>query len=88
MGPLDLFHAYGFDGALIDADPAIHALWGLNFGFSAFHFDRLAGAGIHTGLAAGTLFDIDFRWHSTILSDLTPSFYGFIETKSISCDPT
>ena len=77
MGPLDLLHAYGFDGALIDANPAIHALIDINFGLSAFHFDGLAGAGIHAGLAAGTLFDIDFRWHSTILSDLATSFYGF-----------
>jgi hypothetical protein len=77
MGPLDLFHAYGFDGALIDANPAIHALGDINFGLSAFHFDGLAGAGIDAGLAAGTLFDIDFRWHSMILSDLAPSFYGF-----------
>jgi hypothetical protein len=81
MGPLELLHAYGFDGAFIDANPAIHALWDINFGLSAFHLDRLAGAGIHAGLAAGTLFDIDFSWHSSILSDFVSTFYGFDRNK-------
>jgi len=70
MGPAVL-HAYGFNGARVDASPAIDAGIRVNDCFAIRHADRIAGALLDARLTTGALRLIHFCRHVFTLSNRT-----------------